>query len=535
MQTDYAPELAQRRTPLGLPPGAMIRNAGDYDAGSTATRRSVGWHAPTSSPNAGVLSSLTTLRDRSRSAKRNDGYAKGVIDKLATEAIGTGIKPLSQAPMTPLVPHPVTREMVPLRHALQAAWLLWSDKCDADGRCDFYGLQRLVTEATYEGGEVFSRLRYRRMSDGLTVPLQVQVLEPELCPHTHNVFSGDTRIRAGIQFNRIGQRSAYWFHPSRPEFDDFDRSELRPVPAETVQHVYDLLRPGQLRGVPHLTAVLITLRELYKFADATTVRQTLANMFVAFVKKEQGRGDNATDHPFTGDAVETVDGAPLLPMEPGMTQELHPGESVVFSSPPGATGFTDFMRQQLLMVSAGTGVPYEVLTGDMRGVSDRTMRVVLDLFRRRIQMWQHQVMVFLFNRPIWSAWMDLVFESGAVAIPNDYLTNPERYRAVKWIPQGHPYMHPVQDVQASKLAVRAGFTSRSAVVSEQGEDAEVIDAEQLVDNERADASGLMHDSDGRRPDKGGGKSANAGAADDDDDDDEPRRRPNQQQAHEGLR
>jgi capsid protein len=48
------------------------------------------------------------------------------------------------------------------------------------------------------------------------------------------------------------------------------------------------------------------------------------------------------------------------------------------------------------------------------------------------------------------------------------------------------------------MAVRSGFKSRAEVVSEQGYDAEQIDAEQARDNARADALGLSHDSDGRR-------------------------------------
>jgi capsid protein len=48
------------------------------------------------------------------------------------------------------------------------------------------------------------------------------------------------------------------------------------------------------------------------------------------------------------------------------------------------------------------------------------------------------------------------------------------------------------------MAVRSGFKARAEVVSEQGYDAEQIDAEQARDNARADALGLSHDSDGRR-------------------------------------
>jgi hypothetical protein len=65
------------------------------------------------------------------------------------------------------------------------------------------------------------------------------------------------------------------------------------------------------------------------------------------------------------------------------------------------------------------------------------------------------------------------------------------------MPQGWPYIHPVQDVAAAKEAIRNGLTSRSAVIAQQGEDAAQIDAQQAEDNARADELDLTYDSDGR--------------------------------------
>jgi lambda family phage portal protein len=482
MQASHAiPEFASP-----APRALRIRNESLYEAGATATRRTAGWRAPTASANQGVLANLTTLRDRSRAAVRNDGYAKGVIDKLVTNIIGTGIQPLSQAADPTL------------RKQIDALWLRWTDESDADGQLDWYGQQAQVVRTWLEGGEAFARIRARLPGDGLSVPLQVQVLEPELCPHTHSVWSSTARIRAGIEFSAIGKRVAYWFHPSRPELDDYDASQLRRVPVDSVCHVYDPLRPGQLRGLPHLTQALISLYELDKYDDATLLRQQLANLFVAFVKRPSTIGDAEAVHPMTGLPVATSDDdKPMLELNPGIFQELAPGEDVTFSDPPAPTGYADFMRQQLFGTSAATGVPYEVLTGDMRGVNDRTVRLVLIEFRRRIQTAQHHVVVFQLCRKVWAAWMDRVFLSGALPIPLEYIADPTPWNAVKWNPQGWPYMHPVQDVQAEKEAVRAGFKSRSSVISERGEDAEAIDAEQANDNARADELGLRYDSDGR--------------------------------------
>lgn len=454
-----------------------------YEGGSH-TRRTQGWRAPTVGPNTAVLANLATLRDRSRAACRNDGYAKSIIDKLVTNIIGTGIQPLSQA------------KDPELRKQIDALWLRWTDESDADGMLDWYGQQTQAVRCWLEAGDAFARLRMRLESDGLSVPIQVQILEPELCPHTHTVFGQN--IRAGIEFNGIGRRTAYYFHPSRPEQDDFDQSILKRVPADSVCHLYDPLRPGQLRGLPHLTQALVTLYELDKYDDATLLRQQLANMYMMFVKRAATVGDTETVNPMTGEVLPTADdGQPFAPMEPGITQELAPGEAVEFSNPPATQGYEGFMRQHLMGAAAASGVPYEVFTNDMRGVNDRTVRLILNDFRRRIQAYQHQVVVYQLCRKVWNAWFDRVFLSGALPIPLEYLNDPTPWSAVVWQPQGWPYMHPVQDVQAAIASMRAGLSSRSGEVSARGDSSEAIDLQQKADNERADEHGLRYDSDGR--------------------------------------
>lgn len=476
----------RKAAPLVLSSSATERRSkatSMYDAGVQG-RRTAGWKAPTASANSAVLGSLNLLRDRSRAATRNDGYAKSVIDKLVTNIIGTGITPRSQA------------SDPALRKRINALWARWTWQSDADGLLDWEGQTGQAVRTWLEGGECFARIRPRLPEDGLVVPLQVQLLEPELCPHTHNDTS--SRIRAGIEFSPVGRRNAYWFHPSRPELDDFDASQLRRVSATSVVHLYDPLRPGQLRGIPHLTPALVELHELAKYRDAQLLRQQLANLFVGFVTKEPGAGTTESLHPLTGLPVETsTDNKPMLTLEPGIFQELGSGEDVKWSDPPDATGYADFMRQQLYGVAAATGVPYEVMTGDMRQVNDRTVRVILNEFRRRIQAYQHQIVVFQLCQPVWTAWFEAAYLSGALELPADYLRNREAYEAVVWNPQAFPYIHPVQDVEAQERRVRAGFTSRAAVVADQGDDIETVDAEQAADNERADGLGLRYDSDGR--------------------------------------
>lgn len=465
-----------------------------YEAGAQ-TRRTVGWQVPETTANSALQWNLTTIRNRARNAARNDGHARSVIDTLVTNIVGTGIKPLSQ----------IGDDAV--RQEVQALWERWTDESDADGLLDFYGQQTQAVRTWKDAGECFVRLRPRRTEDRLSVPLQIQLLEPEQCPlHYSGTAPNGNSVRMGIEFDAIGRRRAYWFHPSRAgATEDFDRGQLRRVPAESVVHLYDPERPGQLRGLPGLTPALVDLVELNKTKDAVVLRTQLQNLFAGFVTRPASSPDDADIDPLTGRRLGGDDDRPMVQLEPGTFQELGPGETLEWSKPPDMqTGYVDFMRQQLYAVAAATGVPYEEITGDMKNVNDRTVRVILQAFRRRVMRMQHQIVGFQLCRAVWWAWLDRAWLAGALPLPIDYIENPAPWRAVRWMPQGWPYINPVQDLEAAKGSVRAGFKSRSAVVSEQGDDAEVIDQEQAKDNARADALSLRYDSDGRFASDGSG-------------------------------
>ena len=447
-------------------------------------RRAMSWMAPSTGPTSGLTGDLGTLINRSRAALRNDPWAAAGIQKLVANIVGVGIKPKS------------TASDDQFRKDLQQLFLDWTDESDADGVLDFYGQQSLAARAMLEAGECFIRLRPRRLQDGLSVPLQVQILEAEFVPWGYNdqLPNGHT-IRAGIEFNKIGARVAYWMHKSHPvEQFSIETADLHRVSASEVLHLFEPLRPGQLRGQPLLANVLLRMFHLDKFDDATLLRQEIANLFTGFITKPHP--DLEKVDPLTGRTLQTqFENIPMVAMEPGTMQELAPGEEVEFNTPPGSsTGYPDFMRQQLMATAAGMGLPFELLSGDMKGVSDRALRVVLNEFRRRIQQVQHNQIVFQFCRPVWNRWLDMAVLSGAINA-SGYDKNKARYRRVKWIPHGWAYIHPVQDMQSQSLAVKNGFKSRSEVVSEQGYDSEQIDDEIASDHRRADELNLKYDSD----------------------------------------
>lgn len=456
-----------------------------YD-GAGEGRRSASWTAPDGSVNSLMMPALRNLRSRSRAAVRNDPYAFNTIDKRVSNLIGTGINP---RPRT---------EDPELRKLLQELWVDWVEEADADGLTDFYGQQALIARTVETAGECFVRLRPRSLDEGLAVPIQLQILAPEFVPHDKFEMTGNANsIRAGIEFEPSGKRVAYWMYRSHPRESQGLNSgynQLVRIPASQVLHIFEPVEPGQLRGLPRLSPVLKRLRSLDNYDDAVLFRQEVANLFAGFISRPAPEAGQVPRDPVTGQLLTTdADGfTPMVALEPGTMQELGPGEEVEFSKPPDAgNNYPDFMRQQLMAAAAGSGTPYELLTGDMRDVNDRALRVVLNEFRRRLEQLQFSVYVHQLCRPVRAAWMDMAVLSGALTLP-DYAQRRREYLRTRWVPQGWAYIHPVQDVQSRMLEVNAGFGSRSEMVLRTGYDAETVDAENAADQQRAQALGLNY-------------------------------------------
>jgi lambda family phage portal protein len=490
-----------------------VKSHATYE-GASQSRRMRGFYAPTIGSNSGVVYSLGTLRDRSRASNRNDGYSRAAIDRHVSNLVGTGIVPQSKA------------EDAAFRAKVHQLWFDWTDQSDADGYRDFNGLQALAARGWMEGGEMFLRLRPRLPKDGLTVPLQIQLLEPELVPHEYTtVAPGGNPIRAGIEFDAIGRRAAYWCWRARPEqLDPIQAGTMVRIPADRMIHLYEPVRAGQIRGLPQLTQSLVELFDINGFKDATLLRQKLANMLVGTFTPAPSDIAEEID-PVTGRPIVTEDGKTSLALEPGTMVETPPGNNGVnWSTPPAPTGYGDFVREQLMAAAVAADVPYEVLTGDMRGLNDRVVRVILGEFRRRVEQRQHHTLVFSMLRPIWIAFLDRAILSGALPVPAAYWDDPTSWQRVEWMPPSWPYLNPVQDVDYRVAMIRAGLTSRSRAVKEMNSaDAEVIDQEQAADKARAEKLGLQFDSDGWRvktstpappspPDDGSGPAKNMAPA-----------------------
>lgn len=451
-----------------------------YDAAGYG-RRMKGWSPTSSGPNK-AITGLQNIRNRARDSSRNDWSGESATQSWATNLVGIGIRPRFKRIKSK------TR-----KQEINDLWDDFTAVSDADGVLNYYGQQTLAVRSWFESGEVFIRRRYRRANKGLPVPMQVQLIESDFVPMLDSdAWPGLPKgniIRSGIELDKDRQRVAYWVHKSHPGDGDVTVTGdmLVRIPAEDIRHMYEVKRPGQLRGVPALAPVLARLRNINDYDDAVLERQKLSNLFVAFITRtlpgldEDVDIDTLTNMPIEWDGREPVAG-----MQPGMTQELDPGQDVKFANPPEAgTTYSDYMRTANMGTAAAAGLPYEVFSGDIVNVSDRTLRVKILEFRRFAEQRQWQLIIPMFCQPV-IEW----FADAAVLVGKISAEEYDDVRRVEHAPHGWAYIHPVQDPQGKQMEVNSGFRSRSSVIAERGDDPEAVDDERKADKDREDELGL---------------------------------------------
>lgn len=471
-----------------------------FHKGAAVNNYTADWRARNAGPNAVTEADLPTLRARSRDLVRSNAHARSAVAKLATRAIGCGI-----------VPKCVTGKKA-LDKQVNALWKRWARQAAIDTDLTVYGLQELAFRAMLESGEALIRRRRRRPEDAsagkpLEVLLQLQLLESDhIDPYkTEDIQSKDGkpagRVVQGIEYDVVDRRAAYWLYPRHPgETGSFSLGSAvtsERIPAESIAHLFQPLRPGQARGLPMLAPVMRTLRDIDDYGDTELVRQKMAACLMALVTTEDVTTPPATTATEigapNGDAESTIvadaNGNPIDRLEPGMIALLRGGKQVQMTTPQTNAGYPEYVASQLQRIAAGIGLPYEILTADLSRVNYSSYRAGSLEFRAMIEALQENVIVPLLCDPLWTWFIAAAVAQGII---------PERDYPVEWVPPRYEDIDRVKEATADMLEMRCGTASRPGIIARKGYDALQVTQEITDDLADIDARGIVLDSDPRK-------------------------------------
>lgn len=385
-----------------------------------------------------------------RDMLRNNPVARRAQRQLMNGIVGRGIIPSvhvdgAEEEGSPAAALKARVEQLWKDHALEGRHI------DAAGHLNLFSMQGQVAGTVVGDGEVLLRRRYRRPSDGHPLNFQVQVLEADYLDTQVDGDLGNGRFAVeGIEFNSIGQRVAYHIYEHHPGGARGMLPKSRRIPAENIIHVFDVMRPGQERGMSWFAPVITLLHDLHKYQDAQVKRQEVATKFAAFWKTKEPKdlGDNS--------------------LSAGTVMQIDEDDEVIFTNPPAVDGYEPFMAQTVRTIAAAMGLTYEQLSGDLRRVnytSHRAGRMATD---PNIADWQHNMMIGRVCRGL-EVWM-------AEAVQDVTDIAPTAYR-IDWTPPRRPQVDPSKDTKADADEVNAGFASRREKIRERGKQPEKVEAE----------------------------------------------------------
>jgi len=452
----FSPSFAVKRAKKRM----ILDNIRKYD-GASRTKRNKNWRVTDTSKDEEVRGASKILRDRARDLYNNNPYAKRGVDVIVNNTIGSGIIPDF------------------IDDNLEKQFKLWTSQSDYHGRSNFYSMQSLMMETIVRDGEVLIRRHRKRSSDGLALPLQIELIEPDFLALDKNgsLDNGNTIIM-GVEYDSKNQRKAYHLYEERPGSLSFSNKTFR-VSARNIIHGFKVERPNQSRGITWLHAIMQRLRDFDDWEDSQLIKMKLSTCFMGFIRESEVSDE------------EIMEEEEDYSLEPGTMKKLPPGTDIEFPDLPKIEGLTEYNKNVLHSIAVGLGITYQQLTNDLSSVNYSSIRAGHLEFQRNLVSWRKHTVY-----PILEEIIKWVIEAGNLqGIPgnSEYSFTPPRREMID----------PVKEIPALSQAIRSGLMSWSEVQRAQGNDPEAKALEIQKDFNRFDKLKLVLDIDPRQVQKNG--------------------------------
>jgi lambda family phage portal protein len=425
---------------------ARARHAIRIYEGASTGRRAASWSAIGSSANTELQSAIRPLRDRSRDLTRNTPHAARMLDIVAAHAVGNGLVPVS------------TTGSDKIDNKVMELWEEWNKHADVTGRMTFYAMQVLAVRSMVESGEVVARFIDTPLNEKTCVPFQIQLLESDFIDHYRDGIYGTAAggpkslkiSRLGVGLGEYDKWVGLWLWPYHPgEMTTIHTVSLNSefIERDNLLHVFKVLRPGQVRGVPWFTPIMTTARDNSDFMDAVNVKARVEACFAGFITNDDSSMPLLDQTP--GDSVIGMPNVGTTSLEPGMLKELRSGQDIKFATPTSTSQVDTILLNNLQAMAAGVGCTYDQITGDLRQANYSSLRAGKLDFWRLIGQLQTITLIPMLCQPTWDRFISRAILAGRL---------PQRRGGYPcdWVVPAKEMIDPKKDFDASKNAVRAG-------------------------------------------------------------------------------
>lgn len=422
-----------------------------------------------------------TLRARSAQLFNENLYARGLIRRLVTNEINTGLAP-EATPDEEVLGVGVDSlndwsETVENRHHL---WGKSPQVCDWKRLNTFGAIQRAARQEALVCGDVLVVLRQSARTQSPTVQLVSgdKVTTP-LAGGTRTNLRQGHEIKHGVEFDGQQRQVAYWVKQQDGSF--------RRLPAYGEKSGRRLAwlvygtdkRLDDIRGQPLLSLVLQSLKEIDRYRDSVQRKAVVNSILAMFVEKNS---DKIGSLPLTGGAVKrdqvnisdgTTDGTPrkfnIASQIPGLVvEELQEGEKIVTKGGEGTdTNFGTFEEAVIQAVAWANEIPPEILRLAFSNNYSASQAAINEFKIYLNRVWSEFGESFC--SPIYIEWLISEALNGKINAPGllDVWRDPSRHDefaawvSVEWYGSIKPSTDMLKQAKGSKMLVEEGWSTNA--------------------------------------------------------------------------
>lgn len=413
-----------------------------------------------------------TIRTRSDQLFRSNEYAAGLLDRVVTNEVHTGLTPES---------YPVAEvlglsddEAAEFSDSLETRFSLWAstpELCDYYGESTFGQLQAQRELEALIGGDCLVVIRQHPRYKLPT--LQIIPADKINTPVSADI-AAKHEIHYGIEIDARGRKVAAWSDNERFAF----RGRRSGRTTARMYYAGDK-RVQDVRGMPLLGVVLQSLRDLSRYKDSAT-RQAVVNSLIAMwvetpENKLSGRGVSMSAATNTSKTVK--DGAGALKvsqfgaMFPGTAIEgLAPGAKLQMNGGNGVdVNFKVFEEAITAAIAWSRGIPPEIYRLAFSSNYSASQAALNEYVLKIALSWSRQGSNFC--QPIFEEWVIAESLLGKINLPgfmaslNDATRYDVRAAWVKcqWLGSVKPTTDPAKQIKAARERLELGLDSFATV------------------------------------------------------------------------
>lgn len=436
----------------------------------------------------------------------NDPHAASVVGSMATNVVGTGLRPQSQVHHT--LPGVGEDACNALENLFEAEWALWCAQAHAGERAHFDDLQFMAITSVLTKGE-FLFLPRRIQRAWRTFSLFLQDVHPARLS-TPCDLSLREELHDGVETDATGLPLAYWISNPLPlaagalaveglGSASYTRIPARRGPWRNVLHGFPYRDEEQFRGRSVFGPGMKFFRSLTDSLDYELVAQIIAASFPVFLETVDPAGTMGTlgrlgnPHRRPGGEAPAEAGAPTWRPSPGLVVAGRPGERphVLQSNRPGSN-FDAFAHLILRASAASTGMPYEVLAKDFSKTNYSSARAALNEAWKVFRTYRQWLVRGLCD-PVWAMVIEESYLLGRWTEPPgapEFYSAPHLYLDARWVGPSRGYVDPEKEIGAILQRVAGGVSTLADEAAEQGGDWEAILEQRARETRRAEALGV---------------------------------------------